>query len=63
MHGSHSKDREDKYNDKYMEKDKDKDRQRQELQRISEGGPFALSINIPRLKTEIEFFFEFDNDY
>ena len=28
-----------------------------------EGGPIALSINIPRLKTEIEFFFEFDNDY
>ena len=26
-HGSHSKDRKDKYNDKYMEKDKDRQRQ------------------------------------
>ena len=41
----------------------DKDRQRQEWQRIREGGPFALSINIPRLKTEIDIIFEFDNDY
>ena len=39
------------------------DRQRQEWQRIREGGPFALSINIPRLKTEIDIIFEFDNDY
>ena len=35
-HGSHSKDRKDKYNDKYMgiDKDKYKDRQRQECRRI-----------------------------
>ena len=30
MHKGHSKAKEDKYNDKYMEWDKDKDRQRQE---------------------------------
>ena len=35
-HGSLSKSRKDKYNDKYMEKDKDKDRQSQAWQKIED---------------------------